>query len=89
MFVHNAKFLFITIAILATLGIGTPAMAQTCAAKTCSQAYSACTGKHCHRERSGGHHGDCSRFCSSELERCMRNGEFHGRVCQKSGLIRK
>ena len=87
MLVHHAKFVFITITIFFTLGIGTPVMAQSCGAKTCSQAYSACTGKHCHEEGSG-RGQQCIHFCQGELERCMKTGEFHGRRCQKFGLIR-
>lgn len=64
------------------------ALSQSCAAKTCGEAYRACSGKHCQRERSGTG-GDCARFCGDELQRCMRTGEFRGRVCHKTGLIRK
>jgi hypothetical protein len=64
------------------------AFAQSCAAKTCSEAYRACSGKHCQRERTGTG-GDCARFCSGEYQRCLQTGEFRGRVCQKTGLIRK
>lgn len=70
------------------LPLGTPnASAQSCAARTCSEAYSACTGKNCARQHSGGR--DCARFCGMELERCRKTGEFRGRVCHKTRLIRK
>lgn len=89
MLVRNTKYFFIVTALFFSPGIGTqPVLAQTCTAKTCSQAFSACTGKHCSRERTG-NSSQCYRFCQTELERCMKTGEFNGRVCQKHGLIRK
>lgn len=80
------KFFLIFFALMLASGVR-PALAQTCAAKTCSEAYRACTGKHCARQHSGGR--DCARFCGDEVERCMKTGEFRGRVCHKTRLIKK
>ena len=63
----------------------TPAVAQTCAAKTCSEALHACAGKHCAAMRGG----NCRPFCQNEFDRCMRTGEFRGRVCHKKKLIKQ
>ena len=79
-------FLFVSFfLVMPTLAVP-PALAQTCAAKTCTEAIQACTGKHCAKERTG---KNCQSFCQSEFERCMQTGEFRGRVCQRKGLIKK
>ena len=78
-------FFFMSLA-LAALAIGTPpALAQNCWATTCTQAYQGCTGRLCQIQRGG----DCDPFCRVEFQKCMQTGEFHGRVCQRTGLKKK
>ena len=79
-------FLFFMSFALAVLAIGTqPTLAQNCFAKTCTQAYQGCAGVLCQRQRGG----DCESFCRAEFQKCMQTGEFHGRVCQRTGLKKK
>ena len=78
--------LFFMSFVLVALAIGTPpALAQNCSAKTCTQAYRGCAGVLCQQQRGG----DCDSFCRAEFQKCMQTGEFHGRVCQKTGLKKK
>jgi hypothetical protein len=82
------KLVLAAIAVLFMLTIKTPpALAQSCGAKTCTQAFQACMGKHCHEEGGVGH--GCYTHCQGERERCMQTGEFLGRYCQLKGLIRQ
>ena len=61
-----------------------PALAR-CIAKTCTEAYNACTGVHCFAVRAR----KCQRYCRMQYEMCLQTGEFHGQICQNIGLIRK
>jgi hypothetical protein len=79
---HIGRVVFLA-ALLAGAATG-PALAA-CGAKTCSQALRACLDVHCHNQ----HRRDCSAFCQPEYENCLKTGEFHGRVCEKTGLVRK
>jgi hypothetical protein len=82
------KIVLVAMAVLFVLTIKTlPALAQSCGAKTCTQAFQACMGKHCHEEGGVGH--GCYTHCQGERERCMQTGEFLGRYCQLKGLIRQ
>jgi hypothetical protein len=61
-----------------------PALGR-CDSKTCSEAYNACMGIHCSEERGGKH---CERHCRPLYDKCLQTGEFHGRQCQRTGLIK-
>jgi len=78
------KRLWVLVAIL-VLSAGAASAQRPCVAKTCTQAYHACTTIRCAEVRGK----NCPIFCRSELERCLTTGEFRGHVCMLPGLIRK
>ena len=81
----SPKILFATfLGSIIAIAASNTALAR-CGAKTCSEAYRACTVVHCNEER----RQNCQSFCQPEYERCLQTGEFHGRQCQKTGLIKK
>ena len=62
-----------------------PALAR-CGATTCTEAYNACMGTHCFEE---GGRKKCDQQCRPRYLDCLQTGDFQGRQCQKTGLIRK
>jgi hypothetical protein len=77
--------LLISVLSIVLLSVATASAQRPCLAKTCTQAYHACTTTRCAEVRGQ----NCPIFCRSELERCLTTGEFRGHVCMLSGLIKK
>ena len=66
-----------------------PALARCLAppTTTCSEAYARCMGVHCAEEHQG--RTQCEQHCRPLYLTCLQTGEFKGRSCQLTGLIRK
>jgi hypothetical protein len=67
------------------VSMGGAAAQPACSAKTCSQAYHACTTIRCASTRGK----NCEAYCQPEYQRCLRTGEFRGHVCWDKGLKRQ
>jgi hypothetical protein len=60
-----------------------------CCADLCSEDMSRGAACLCREALRCDARGNCRPFCQNEFDRCMRTGEFRGRVCHKKKLIKQ
>ena len=62
-----------------------------CRARTCTQALRACMGLRCMQmgQVRQHKHPSCGVFCNERYEECLTTGEFRGKVCHNTELLRQ